>query len=202
MASKLNWKPASILAGVATPTGAKLENGRVFARELTNLSLATVLVRKGQAKKFAAQVKKLYGLEPPTGPSRAASGPVAFVATGPGAWMAVKEGGDIMWPQQLAEELKGLASVMDQSDGYTAIRVEGPAVLETLAKGVFQDLHISAFPVGAAAGASVAHIGVILWRREVETFEFLTFRSYAPSFWHWLEESAVEYGFGVLPPAV
>ena len=86
---------------------------------------------------------------------------------------------------------------MDQSDGYAGLRLEGPAVLEVLAKGVFLDLHLSAFPVGSAAGVTVSHIGVILWRREETAFEMLCFRSYARSFWHWLEESAAEYGLAV-----
>ncbi len=109
----------------------------------------------------------------------------------------MREDGAAGWPEQLARELEGLASVMDQSDGYAGVRVDGPAAVDVLAKGVFIDLHDKAFPVGSAAGVSVAHIGVILWRRDAAAYEMLCFRSYAASFWHWLEESAAEFGMTV-----
>jgi methylglutamate dehydrogenase subunit D len=200
MADLMMWKPSGPLAGIANP--AVVASAGVIAQPLDNLGLATVLARKGGREAFAAKVKALYGIELPTRPGRTAAGAVSFVATGPGAWLAVNEAGPGDWAQSLGEVLAGLASVSDQSDGYVAIRLEGPKVADVLAKGVFLDLHPSTFPVGASAGTVIAHMGVILWRREELVFDLLTFRSFAASLWHWLEESAAEHGLAVLPAAM
>ena len=159
------WRVTEPFTAIAPP--APSEHARVRARPLTGLAMATVLARKGQRAALAAKVQALFGVTLPEGPKRAVNRAVAFVATAPGIWLAVCEGGAATgWSAQLAKDLEGLASVMDQSDGYAGLRLEGPAVLEVLAKGVFLDLHLSAFPVGSAAGVTVSHIGVILWRRE------------------------------------
>ena len=73
---------------------------------------------------------------------RAGSGPVSFAATGPDVYLAVNEAGDPHWPQRLAAELEGLASVADQSDGYAVFRIEGPGAVDVMAKRV-----LSAIPV-------------------------------------------------------
>ena len=195
MASQTTWAPTSAFAGIAER---RASAGGVTVTILDNLGLASAHVRKGQQAALAAKVKKAYGLAPPTSPARAAKGDVAFVATGPGAWMAVSEGGPLGWADKVAADLSGLASVNDQSDGYAAVRLEGPDLMGVLEKGVFIDLHDSAFPVGSSAGVSIAHIGAILWRREAAVYEILVFRSYAASFWQWLEESAAEFGLDVV----
>jgi sarcosine oxidase subunit gamma len=57
------------------------------------------------------------------------------------------------------------------------------------------DLHPSAFATGFAAATNVAHIGIVLWQLDDRpTYEFAVPRSYALSFWHWLEASATAYG--------
>jgi sarcosine oxidase subunit gamma len=117
-----------------------------------------------------------------------------MVATAPGAWLAVDEAGGPEWAEDLVEAMEGLASVSEQSHGYAKVRLEGPAALDVLAKGPFLDLHLSAFPVGAAAVTDASHMGLILWRRGPLAFDLLCFRSYASSLWDWLEESAAEYG--------
>ena len=202
MADGLIWGIRPPLARLAAPVaGPRSAAAGVVARPLAVLGLATVLARKGARGAVHARVAALHGVTPPDGPTRAAAGDVAFVATGPGAWLAVDESGRPGWAARLAGELEGLASVSDQSDGYVAVRLEGPAVLEVLAKGVFIDLHPQAFPVGAAAATTLAHIGVILWRRDEEAFDLLAFRSYAGDLWRWLAESAAEYGLAVASEA-
>lgn len=189
------WTATSAFAGVAAPLATA--GAGLTVTVLDNLGLATVHARKGSALALSAKVKAAYGLELPARPQRNANGPVAFVGTGPGAWMAVSEGGPLGWADKLAADLAGVASVNDQSDGYAALRLEGPKVLDVLAKGVFLDLDAKVFPPGSAAGVTIAHIGAVLWRREAEVFEVLVFRSYAASFWQWVEESAAEYGLAV-----
>jgi len=60
-----------------------------------------------------------------------------------------------------------------------------------------------AFPPGAAAMTSIAHIGVCLWRVDElahaseAVFDILVARSFAGSFWSWAEASAAEFGSSV-----
>ncbi len=190
-----SWQAVSAFAGVTAPV--HVPGAGLAVTVLDGLGLASVHARKGAGAALAAKVKATYGADLPQRPQRIAAGDLAFVGTGPGAWMAVGEAGPLGFADRLAADLAGLASVNDQSDGYAALRLEGPAVLDVLAKGVFLDLHDSAFPVGSAAGVVIAHIGAILWRREAMVFEVLVFRSYAASFWQWVEESALEYGLAV-----
>jgi sarcosine oxidase subunit gamma len=193
------WTAASAFAGVVAPVATP--GAGLTVTVLDTLGLASVHVRKDAGPTLAAKVKAAYGIVLPERPQRVAAGEVAFVGTGPGAWMAVSEAGAAGWADRVAADVSGLASVNDQSDGYAALRLEGPAVLDVLAKGVFLDLHDSVFPMGSAAGVTIAHIGAILWRREAAVFEVLVFRSYAASFWQWVEESAAEYGLAVVVPA-
>jgi len=202
VADRLSWRTRPPLARIAAPVaGPGSAAAGVVARPLAVLGLATVLARKGARDAVRARVAVLHGVTPPDGPARAAAGDVAFVATGPGAWLAVDESGRAGWAAGLAGELEGLASVSDQSDGYVAVRLEGPAVRDVLVKGVFLDLHPQAFPVDAVAATTLAHMGVILWRRHEEAFDLLAFRSYAGSLWHWLAESTAEYGLAVASAA-
>jgi len=194
----LSWTPLAPLAGIARPVAPSAQVG-VIARPIAFLGLATVLARKGAGDALRERIAATHGVALPDGPRRVAAGDVAFVATGPGAWLAVDESGRAGWAAQLAGELSGLASVSDQSDAYVAVRLEGPAVRDLLAKGVFLDLDPHAFPIGAAAGSSLAHMGVILWRRDELAFELLAFRSFARSLWHWVEISAAEYRLAVRP---
>jgi methylglutamate dehydrogenase subunit D len=94
------------------------------------------------------------------------------------------------------------AAVTDQSDGYAVLRLSGPFVRAVLEKCVSIDLHERAFASGSVASTRCAHIGVILWRLDdnagFPVFEMAVFRSFARSLWHFLEESAAEFGLAVL----
>lgn len=187
--------PRSAFAGlVATAAG----NGvTVSARD--GLGIATVLVRDDRASALAARLKERFGIDLPRGPKRAASGTVAFAATAPATWLAVSEDGGNGFATSLQETVGDLASVVDQSDGYAVLRISGPRVRDALAKGVPLDLHPRAFQVGDVAATVVSHIGTTFWRLDdrqdgAPVFEFVIFRSLATSFWHWLDESASEFG--------
>ncbi len=163
---------------IATPSGA--DSAATIVQPVSGWGLATVIARKGQGAALAARVAELYQVELPQGPRLAAGSAIAFMGSAPGAWLAAVDAGYPTWALDLAEALKGVASVADPSDAL-------------LAKSTTLDLHPSVFPVGAAAVTTAAHLGLILWRREAETFEMLAFRSYAATFWHWLTEAA--HGF-------
>jgi sarcosine oxidase subunit gamma len=75
--------------------------------------------------------------------------------------------------------------------------VSGPGASALLAQAIGVDLHPSAFPVGAAAVTTAAHLNLVLWRREADVFDLLPSRSFAGAFWHWLTEIGAETGLRI-----
>jgi heterotetrameric sarcosine oxidase gamma subunit len=174
-------------------------NGRgVIARERRGLAIATVMARKGQGAALASAVKEQFDINLPLGPHGSGSDATSFLGTGPGRWLVTHDAGTSGFVRQLAQQLEGLASVVDQSDGVGVLRLSGPALLDVLAKGVAIDLDAAAFPAGSVAATQIAHIGVTLWKvDEAPTFHVAAARSMAGSFLHWLEASSAAVGLAV-----
>ena len=100
----------------------------------------------------------------------------------------------------MAEPFAGLASMVEQSQGRTLLRVAGPRVRDALAKGLAIDLHPREFETGYTAVTVIAHIAVHLWQiDDGPTYELAVPRGFALSFWHWLEASSAEYGLELAP---
>lgn len=167
--------------------------------ERCDLGLATVMVRLGQVAVLGRTIRRAYGIEPPSAPRYVPGHQLALAWAGPDHWLAVSNmvsNGDLA--AELAQRLKGLASVSDQSSGRMVLRLSGPCVRTVLAKGVPLDLHPRAFGPGYAAVTAVAGIGVHLWQLDGEpTYELAVPRGFAASFWRWLAAAAVEFGFAV-----
>ena len=85
-------------------------------------------------------------------------------------------------------------AITDVSSGRAAWRLTGPHSVDLLAKGCSLDLHSRVFANGACAQTALAHVAVLLHRRDAETFDIYCARSYARHVWHWLHEAALEYG--------
>jgi methylglutamate dehydrogenase subunit D len=165
------------------------------------LQMATVLAYKGRRAELSAKLMEKYGLPLPDGPRRAGSGTAALMGLGPRTFLFQREAGAPLEPE-LAQALGDTAAVTDQSDGYAVLRLSGPRVRDVLEKCVSIDLHDKVFAVGNVASTSCAHLGVILWRLAddagLAVYEIAAFRSFARSLWHFLEESAAEFGLAVV----
>jgi sarcosine oxidase subunit gamma len=192
------------LAGVAEPGHFGKADGTpgVHLSERIGLGLATVASRKGQSEALKRKVRKAYGVDLPDR-SIIVQGPaVSLVGTGPGQWLAVSASlkHDAL-ARDLAKRLKGLASVSDQSDGRSVIRVSGPRARDVLAKGLPIDLDPRAFPKDGAATSVISLMGVQLWQvDDTPTYDIAVFRSLSGSFWRWLTASAAEFGYEVTAP--
>lgn len=79
------------------------------------------------------------------------------------------------------------AALTDQSDGWAALRVEGPLAADALIRLYPIDLRLAAFPQGAAARAPLNHMQSILLRTAPYAFDVLVFRSMARTAWHEVE---------------
>ena len=89
------------------------------------------------------------------------------------------------------------AMLLDLSDSRTVLRLKGEAARRVLIKGIAVDLHTDVFPVQTIAHTMVEHVGVLLHRVGPEAFELYVPRSYSVNMWHWLTESAEEFGYEV-----
>ncbi|MGB6538470.1 MAG: sarcosine oxidase subunit gamma family protein [Xanthobacteraceae bacterium] len=172
----------------------------VIITEQTNVSICSVLAHKGAGAQLEQIVRKRFDLALPTAPHYAASNAVAFIWAGQSQWLALKEGYDNgAFAQSLRSELGSAASVMDQSDGRTILRISGPRARDALAKGILIDLHPSAFAPGDTAITTVAYIGVHFWQIDAApTYEFAVFRSFAIAFAEWAIDAAAEFGVTAL----
>lgn len=164
--------------------------------ERSDVVLCSVLTRKGCAGPLAARVQAEFGIALPTTPKYVAQGAFAFAWAGPNQWLALASGVESgAFPERLRATFNNLASVVDQSDGRTVLRISGPRARDALAKGVLIDLHPRAFHPGDTALTVVTYINVHFWQlSELPEYEFTIFRSFATAFSHWLVEAASEYG--------
>lgn len=196
-------KLASLSAfhGLATPGryGKADGDAGVTVAERTDLGLASVETRKGQYEALNAAVREAYGLDLPEASIVTQGKDVSFIGTGPGQWLAVSAMlHNEALAEDLADKLKGLASVSDQSSGRAVVRLSGPRVRDVLAKGLAIDLDPRVFPAGGAATSTLSHMGVLVWREgDEQAYDIALFRSVAASFWRWLDASAAEYGYEV-----
>ena len=189
----------SALAGLAKSGALGVSKGvpGVRIREITDFAAIGIIARRGRAAEVAAILSRHVGSPVVDAAKRAGAGAVSITGTAPGQWLAISRGPGTSL-DELRTELAGLAAVTDQGDGRLIIEVTGPRARDALAKGIAIDLDASVFKVGDAAQTSAAHIGLqIAPIDEAPTFEIISARSTAASFWSWLESSAAEYGIDV-----
>ncbi len=196
-ASASLWQPRSAWGGAprAGRHGALGQAG-IRLSLLEGRGLATLVATEGNEAGLQTVLAERFGLSAPEAGGAAFEGERGLVWSAPGQWLAVAPSpGDL---RDLPEALRGLAAVTDQSDSRALVRVSGPQARALLAKGVAVDLHPRAFGPGRAAVTSIAHIGVQLWQRDAgPSYDIAVARSFAGSFWAWLEHAAAEFGYEV-----
>jgi sarcosine oxidase subunit gamma len=177
------------------------EPGVTFASH-TDLALAYVLARNSKAGELQKRVQDRFGLTLPMAAQHAGNGGIPsldsmnFIWAGPDRWLAgmsARTGASL--EAMLRNELSGVASVINQTDGRCVFRIGGPSVREVLAKGVPIDLDPRVFGPGDTALTLVGHINVHFWQIDRKpTYEFAVPRSFAASFCEWLFAAAASHG--------
>ena len=197
--AEIRLKARSPFAGLLKPGrhGGHNSPPGVAISERIGLALFVISAAAGKASEVAAKVLAVTGLELPMGPKRVSKDGFALIGTAPGQWLAVVEGKSALGLlAKLAVGLKGLATIIDQSDGKVVLRVSGPRARDTLAKGCSLDLHPSVFKPGSAGTTPVALIDCVIWQvDETPSYDLAIPTSFAESFWSWLTASAAEYGY-------
>ncbi len=152
-----------------------------------DLGVAAVMARKGVA---ASAIGAALGLEMPSGPRATFADQRTVVGTGPGTWLIIADDAEPDFAEDLADRLAGLASVSDQSSGYTIRRFSGPGARTLLQRGAAIDFDPAVFSKGSAATTVISHIGVILWQADdMPAYDCAVFRSFDSSFQHWIDQS-------------
>ncbi len=120
-----------------------------------------------------------------------------WIWSGPDRFLLIELEGPhgVLALQTLVEDC---AAVIDQSDGRFVLRLSGPAVRRTLAKGVGIDLHPAVFGPDATALTQLSHLGVQLTRvGDGDVFDLIGPRAAADDLCDWLLASAAQYGMQI-----
>jgi sarcosine oxidase subunit gamma len=127
-----------------------------------------------------------------------------LVWAGPDRYLAITAG-SADDATRLRETCCDTAAIIDQSDGWFTLRLTGPCVRQTLAKGVSIDLHPRIFMPGETALVQFSHLQLQLTLVDGSpTFDLMAPRAAAGDVWSWLVASAGEFGLEMdrLPAAI
>lgn len=130
-----------------------------------------------------------FGVALPTEPCRAAvAGDRAALWLGPEEWLLLAP--DAQAPEVVAALVGAAPSVVEVSDAWVSLLVEGPGAARLLSAGCPLDLHANAFPVGMATRTVLGSVGILLWRRGDTAWHLEVGRSYAAHARAFLAEAA------------
>lgn len=204
---ELDWTATTPLSRihVAGRHGAAQHVAGVTLAELTEFELVQVMARRGQWGAAAQACMEAYGKPAPARPQAVAAQGALLIWSGPDQFL-ILSARDAGAPLERARRVfSGMASLSEQSDGRSLIRISGSRARDLLAKVCSLDLHPAVFPAGAAAATSIDHTAVSLWRGEDSSgeavFLLLVFATFAESLWGTLLDSGAEYGIAVDAPA-
>jgi sarcosine oxidase subunit gamma len=171
-------KPICALGG-AEPASRRI--GALSLREDAELGLASLALRAG------APAPALGLVLPGPGGWAEGAGLAAFW-TGAGQWMLEFPGGA---GRDLAAELAGPGlSVTEQTDGFTAFEIQGPAAELVALLEKLVNVDARRFGPGSATRTGFHHMSVFVIRRAPDRLAVLGMRSAAGTIWHALVEAA------------
>lgn len=91
----------------------------------------------------------------------------------------------------------GPGALVNVSSATTVIAVSGEHAADLLATGAGIDLDPAAFPPGRAVRTRIGNAQALVHRKAEDAFDLHVPRSYARSFWEWLEERGREFDAAV-----
>ena len=196
-AEALGWRRNGAWQGIVSAGRHGLADGAatgIVATLHANLSTASLIVADDGAREASRATEAAFGVALPKTPKAVMADDMTFVWSGPGHWVAVSPYGELV--PRLRAVLDPSVAIADQSDARAIVTLAGPPVRDVLAKGCMLDLHPRAFGIGDAAVSVIAYVGVQLWRlaEEPAGFRVSVSRSFAGSFWAWLQAASAEFG--------
>lgn len=201
MSETAAWRRVGAWDGVVLPGHIGISGATgVVITPRDRLAAANVIGSERDAAAIATVFSQRFGIDLPTTPKAASQGDLTLVWSGPSQWLALSRQAGLA--RRLADQLRDLAAITDQSDARAVLLLDGANVRDTLAKGCPIDLHPRSFSRGAAAVTAIAGIGAQLWQTpDSDAFHIAVARSMAGSFWSWLQHSVSEFGADVRAPS-
>lgn len=205
--AELDWTATTPLSRIyaAGRHGVKDGAAGLSMGELAGFELVQVMARRGQGDAAAKAGADAYGKAAPVKPEAVEAGDALLIWSGPDQFLVLsaRDAGPAM--EKARSSFAGTASLSEQSDGRSLLRIAGPRARDMLAKVCSLDLHPDMFPVATAAATSIDHTAVNLWRGKDDegsaVFYLLVFSTFAESLWHTLLDSGAEYGIAIDAPA-
>lgn len=157
--------------------------GGTTAIEMDAGAMTMLSPRKGRADALNKAMQAGYGLGYPAPNSAGVSGDVRAIWFGHSSAMLVGAVPD--------EGLSQNAALVDQSDAWAVVRLEGAGAEDVLARLVPVDLRLVSFPVGATARSKIGHMSGSVTRVGEDAYWLMVFRSMAETLVHDLK-SAME----------
>lgn len=114
----------------------------------------------------------------------------------PRQWILIsKDAKALDFSRMIAQEIIEHGYVSEQSDSRVCIRISGKYAREFLSRGCRLDLHPSVASPGFCAQTPIAQIGVLLHQVDAfPTYDLYLYSGFARSFWHWLGDTAKQFG--------
>ena len=189
----------SALKGVLEPGIFGARTPGITLCERRNLSIVQVAAYADTAQTTRNIIEDFIGALPPSEPNRSiAAGAAQICWIGPHKWWIVQTDRP-RDANSLARELGDRAAVTTQGHGRTCIRLSGPSARDLLPKGCTLDFHPGHFTVGDCAQTNLGHVNsVINCIDDAPEFDLFIPRSYAVSFWEWITDAAMEFGYKVI----
>lgn len=155
--------------------------GDVSLTEVLPVSLTMVSARKGRLKACSELLKSVHGMAMPK-PNR---------ATGTQAARAIWFGRDqaMLVGAMPDSRLRNDASLVDQSDAWAVVALEGNGAEDVLARLVPVDLRAARFKRGHTARTMLGHMTVSVTRVGERAFQIMVFRSMAKTLVHDLQRA-------------
>lgn len=118
----------------------------------------------------------------------------------PDQWILVsKKDTGSAFADQISKSIASIGYVSEQSESRVCIRISGPKAIELMSRGCQLDLHPNVASAGYCAQTTMAQIGVLLHVVDDEPiYELYIYSGFARSFWHWLTETAQQFGCEVV----
>lgn len=158
-----------------------LNMDQVSLAEELPANLTMITARKGRFEECSDLLKNAHGVAMPK-PNRA-TGAAAVRAVWFGRDKAMLVGPSPNW------SLKNEATVVDQSDAWAVVKLEGADAADVLARLVPMDLRTATFRRGHTARTMLGHMVVSITRVGEQAFQIMAFRSMAKTLVHDLQRA-------------
>lgn len=157
--------------------------GRTSATEVDAGRMTMVSPRKGHAEALGKVMQSAHGLGFPAPNSAGTAGEVRAIWFGHSSALLIGT--------EPADGMSEVAALVDQSDAWAVVCLEGAGAEDVLARLVPVDLRLVSFPVGATARSKIGHMSGSVTRVGEDAYWLMVFRSMAETLVHDLK-SAME----------